>query len=269
LPAVAVTLGLVLTPLAAPSPTFAAAVAAPAYEPGVAAPVPEFLAPARGVQLAYHGDLRGPVTVADSSGHRLDGAIETGGGATVTSAAGPRRTRFLRFPGGSCLVAPCPQGIVRPPTSDALIPSAGSFTFGADVRLTEPPSTAAGMNVFQFGAAAAGLSQWKVQVDSGRPSCRWSDGTAVVLLPVDLTLSVGTWYRIRCTRLDADGFETRVTNATTGRPVVPPARQTLAMGPIVPTGGPVIGGKRINAAQSDVDTDQFHGDLDNVYFWRD
>jgi hypothetical protein len=50
--------------------------------------------------------------------------------------------------------------------------------------------------------------------------------------------------------------------------VAPPARQTLAMGAIVPTGSPVIAGKRVNAAQSDVDTDQFHGDLDNLYFWR-
>jgi hypothetical protein len=266
LSAVAVTLSLVLTPLAAPSPASAAPATAPAYSPDDATPWPGFMAHGRGVQLNYRGDLRGPGTVADSSGHRLDGAIETGGGATVTSVAGPRRTRLLRFPDGSCPAAPCPQGIVRPSSSASLVPSSGSFSFGADVRLTEPPSTSAGMNVFQFGAAGAGLSQWKLQVDSGVPSCRWSDGTAVVLLPVDLTLSVGTWYRIRCTRLGANLFETRVSHPTTGLPVVPPARQTLAMGPIVPTGGPVIGGKRINAAQSDVDTDQFHGDLDNIYF---
>jgi hypothetical protein len=244
LSSIVVTLGVVLLPLAAPSP----AVASPT------------------VQLLYRGDLRAAGTVADSSGNGLDGTIETGGGGAVTSVPGPRNTRFLRFPGGSCTVAPCPQAIVRPPAGTALTPGDGRFSYGADVRLTEPPSTAAGMNVFQFGAAAAGLSQWKVQVDSGRPSCRWSDGAAVVLLIADVTLAPNTWYRVRCTR-NGTQFETRVTHSATGRPVVPPVRQTTAMGPIVPAGSPVIGGKRINAAQSDVDTDQFHGDLDNLYFW--
>lgn len=253
---------MVLLPLAAPSP---AAAAAPA-EAGSTE-----VAPDRGVHLLYRGDLRAAGIVADSSGHGLDGTIETGGGGTVTSVPGPRNTRFLRFPGGSCPVvspaAPCPQAIVRPPNGAALTPGDAMFGFGADIRLTAPPSTVAGMNVFQLGAAAAGLSQWKVQVDSGRPSCRWSDGTAVVLLIADVTLSLDTWYRVRCTRVGTR-FETRVTHPVTGRPVVAPVRQTIAMGPIVPAGSPVIGGKRINGAQSDVDTDQFHGDLDNVYFWR-
>ena len=174
----------------------------------------------------------------------------------------------MQWSGGSCPVAPCPQAIVRPSRGDILTPGDRVFSFGADVRLTEPPSTVAGMNVFQFGAAGAGLNQWKLQVDSGRPSCRWSDGTAVVLLPVEVALVPGTWYRVRCTRLGTSLFETRVSNPRTGRPVAPPARHVLAMGPIVPTGSPVIAGKRVNAAQSDVDTDQFHGDLDNIYFWR-
>lgn len=259
------TLGFILMPLAAPAP---ASAAPPTNDPEAALPWHALTAPGRGLQLLYRGDLRAPGTVADSSGNGLDGTVETGGGAAVTSVAGRRRDRFLRFPGGSCAAVPCPQGIVRPPAGAGLAPGDVTFSFGADVRLTEPPSTAAGMNVFQFGAAAAGLSQWKLQVDSGRPSCRWADGTAAVLLPVDLTLTPGTWYRIRCTRLGPSLFETRVSNPTTGRPVVPPARQTLALGPISPSGAPVIGGKRINPNQADVDTDQFHGDLDDVYFWK-
>ncbi|GAA1026618.1 hypothetical protein GCM10009557_04960 [Virgisporangium ochraceum] len=262
LPAIVAALGFVLMPLAAPFPAAAAPTVPSA--PEEALPWSTLTTPGRGVQLLYRGGLSASGTVADSSGHDLDGTIETGGGGSVTSVAG----RFLRFPGGSCPVAPCPQAIVRPSRGDTLVPGDGIFSFGADVRLTEPPSTVAGMNVFQFGAAGTGLQQWKLQVDSGRPSCRWSDGTAVVLLPADLALVPGTWYRVRCTRLSASVFETRVVHPTTGRPVAPPARQTTTMGPIVPTGAPVIAGKRVNAAQSDVDTDQFHGDLDNVYFWR-
>src|SRR5688500_13239223 len=166
-----VTLGTALLPLAAPSPAAAVPAAVPAEvevasaEVGSAPPWIGLTAPGRGVQLLYRGDLRESGAVADSSGHGLDGTIETGGGGTVTSVRAPRNTRFLRFPGGSCLVAPCPQGIVRPPSGSTLAPADGTFSFGADVRLAAPPPTAAGMNVLQFGAAAAGLSQWKVQVD--------------------------------------------------------------------------------------------------------
>jgi hypothetical protein len=154
--AIAVTLGTALMPLAAPSPAAGAVPAeagAGSAEIGAALPWTGLTTPGGGVQLLYRGDLRAPGTVADSSGHGLDGTT--------------------------------------------LTPGDGMFSFGADVRLTAPPSAVAGMNVLQFGAAAAGLSRWKVQVDSGRPACRWSDGTAVMLLIADVTLSVGTWYRVR------------------------------------------------------------------------
>ena len=96
------------------------------------------------------------------------------------------RTVIIAALGGSCDVVPCPQAIIQPVRTVTLVPGDGGegrFVFGSDIRPTEPPSPAAGMNVFQFGAAGAGLSQWKLQVDYGRPSCRWSDGTRVVLLP--------------------------------------------------------------------------------------
>jgi len=230
--------------------------------------------PVERVQLWYTGDLLGPALVADASPHGVHGAVLTGGGGSVTSVVDLSGARYLRFPGGSCLVPPCPQAIVQPVRSDTLVPDedgAGRFSFGADARLTEEPSPAAGMNVFQYGAAAAGLSQWKLQLDYGRPSCRWSDGTTVVLLMAGddgYRLSPGTWYRIRCARLSPVLFEIRVLDPRTGAAVVPPAHRVASVGPILPTGTVVIGGKRIRDTQSDVDTDQFHGDLDNIYFAR-
>ncbi|MBO3738711.1 hypothetical protein [Actinoplanes flavus] len=231
-----------------------------AATPATAAPPPGEL------ELRYLGDLTGPAQVADSSGKNLHGTILTGGGGAITPVDG-----FLRFPGGSCTTAPCPQAIIRPASSVTLVPGdqgEGRFVYGADIRLTETPSPAAGMNVFQFGAAGAGISQWKLQVDAGRPSCRWSDGTAFVLLPADLTLTVGRWYRVTCVRLSPVLFQIRVDDPVTGRQVLPPARQTGGLRDVLPSGAVVIGGKRINAAQSDVDTDQFHGDLDNLEFGR-
>jgi hypothetical protein len=240
------------------------AAALAAATPATAAPPPGEL------ELRYLGDLSSPTVVADSSGKNLHGNILTGSGGTVTSLTEGGNS-FLRFPGGSCTTAPCPQAIVRPASTVTLVPGdagEGRFVFGADIRLTEQPSTAAGQNVFQFGAAGAGVSQWKMQVDSGRPSCRWSDGTEFVLLPASLTLTVGTWYRVTCVRLSPVLFQIRVHDPATGRQVVPPAHRTGPLRDILPSGNVVIGGKRVNSTQSDVDTDQFHGDLDTIEFGR-
>ena len=226
------------------------------------------------LELRYAGTLVNATQAADSSGKGLHGAILTGGGGAVTSVVEADGDPFLRFPAGSCAVAPCPQAIIRPAATITLVPGDGGegrFVFGADIRLTEPPSPDAGMNVFQFGAAAVGVSQWKMQVDQGRPSCRWSDGTRAVLLPAgagDFRLTVGRWYRVSCVRLSPVLFQIRVDDRRTGRQVLPPAQQTSPLADILPSGAVVIGGKRINAAQNDVDTDQFHGDLDTLEFGR-
>jgi hypothetical protein len=231
-----------------------------------------------GPDVVYHGDLSDPATVTDSSGNDLHGTVLTGGGGTITSVR-ERGDRFLRFPGGSCttpVTQPpsdlhCPQGIVQVPPSERFTPGDALFSFGAEVRLTHPPAPEAGQNVFQFGAAGAGLSQWKLQVDYGRPSCRWSDGTTTVLLSAgatDYKLKPDTWYRVLCTRVSATLFQTLVIDVRTGRPALTAAHATAQLGPIAPTGTVVIGGKRIRDTQSDVDTDQFHGDLDDVFYRR-
>jgi hypothetical protein len=250
---VAITAGTVIAGMAIGS----AAVAAP---------------PLGDVELRYAGRMLDPARVADSSGNGLHGLVSTGGGGTVTSVRPPGGGAFLRFPGGSCTVAPpCPQAIVTPAASTTLVPGASRFVYSADVRLTEPPSPDAGMNVFQFGAAADGISQWKLQVDGGRPSCRWSDGTTAVLLPAGAAgfgLTIGRWYRVSCWRLSQSLFQIRVDDPWTGRPILPPSIAGASLNGIVPTGQAVIGGKRIRDTQSDVDTDQFHGDLDNIQFVR-
>jgi hypothetical protein len=232
--------------------------------------------PPRGdIEMRYAGGMLDPARVADSSGKGLHGIVSTGGGGTVTSVRPPGEDAFLRFPGGSCAVAPpCPQAIITPAGSTTLVPGdqgRARFVYGADIRLTEPPSPVAGMNVFQFGAAADGISQWKLQVDGGRPSCRWSDGTTAVLLPAGragFALSIDRWYRVSCWRLSRSVFQIRVDDLATGRQILPPGVAVADMDGIVPSGQAVIGGKRIRASQSDVDTDQFHGDLDNIVFGR-
>ncbi|NUW43846.1 hypothetical protein [Nonomuraea rhodomycinica] len=219
--------------------------------------------------VRYDGAMAAPALVADRTFHARHGAVVTAHGGRVLSLPRGGGDRFLRFPGGACATAPCPQAIVRPLRSGGLVPDGGTgrFSFGADVRLTAEPPERAGMNVWQHGLAGPGHAQWKLQVDGGRPSCRWSDGTRVVLLGAgSYRLAVGRWYRLRCARLGTALFELRVLDAATREPVTPPARTVAPMGPIAPLGGATIGGKRVRADQADESTDQFHGDLDEVFF---
>jgi hypothetical protein len=195
--------------------------------------------------------------------------VQSANGGSVLSVSGPEGGRFLRFPGEPCAAAPCPQAVIVPPGAEGLT-GAGAFTFGADMRLTSRPSSSAGMNVMQSGAAAEGQHQWKLQVDYGYPACRWSDGRHVVLLggeeQLPEPLDVGVWYDVRCARLSATSFEMRIVDNATGRPVRDPLRQSAGMDAITPADTVTIGGKTVNAAHSDADTDQYHGDLDHIFF---
>lgn len=219
------------------------------------------------VAMRYLGNRAGTGQVADVSGRGRHGEVLSGGGGEVTSVVDRGGNRVLRFPGGNCTSAPCPQAIIRPAGSGRL-GGPGRFTFGADIRLTAPAPSGAGMNVFQFGSAGAGHSQWKLQVDAGRPSCRWSDGTAVVMLDAGVSLAVGRWYRVTCERLSPSEFRVRVRDPRTGESLAEPAGRTVRLGDIRPVGTVVIGGKRIKPTRTDVDTDQFHGDLDGIEFSR-
>ncbi|MFG3441336.1 hypothetical protein ACGF0J_29175 [Nonomuraea sp. NPDC047897] len=219
-------------------------------------------------EVRYGGALTGAGLVTDDGPHGRHGTVLTSGGGRVVAvraAGGP----FLRFPAGACSAAPCPQAVVRPAEWGALAPKGGTgrFSFGADVRLTAAPSMDAGMNVWQFGSAGPGHAQWKLQVDGGLPSCRWSDGAGVVLLAAGAyRMAVGRWHRVRCARLSRTLFQIRVLDPATGEAIVPPAHAVAALGAIRPAGTALIGGKRVAARQHDGQTDQFHGDLDEVFF---
>ena len=95
------------------------AVAAPA----AAGPPPGTL------ELRYAGTLVNATQVADSSGKGLHGAILTGGGGALTSVVEADGDPFLRFPGGTCAEAPCPQAIIRP--------NPGSPSIGASRSVSE------------------------------------------------------------------------------------------------------------------------------------
>ena len=234
------------------------------------------LVPAGAAQAAEYYEFRYRGAIATGVVYDETAAANAGvitlrnGGSLVSTTDVGSTNRFLRFHSGSCVTAPCPQATVQPRSSTTLVPGdsgRGTFAFGATLRLTQAPGTV-GMNVVQRGFAAAGASQWKLQVDEGRPTCRFSDGTTVgTALPKGAALAVNTWYKLKCSRLSATTFELKVTGPS-GAWTAYSASKTA--GAILPTGNATIGAKTAtNPNGTDATIDQFHGDLDELFFHRD
>ncbi|GIF96861.1 hypothetical protein [Catellatospora citrea] len=227
-------------------------------------------------EARYQGTMSSATTVVDTSGNLNDGTVGSANGGAVTSVIDAGSTNpYLHFSGNACASpGSCEQSRIVPAVSSTLIPNSsgsGTFAFGASVRIHNGVvDPLAGMNVFQYGFAVAGASQWKLQVDKLTPSCRWADGTNEVLLKATgYTLPDNTWVKMKCSRLSATSFELRVTDPATGTLLTPAVTTTATMGAIVPTGSATIGAKTINSAKQDADTDQFRGDMDDIFFHRD
>jgi hypothetical protein len=210
--------------------------------------------------------MRGDTVLDTGTSHEAGHVTSLNGGAVKSVTDGG--DTFLRFPAAVCRSAPCPQAVVDLPTP--LAPGAAPFSFGGDVRLTTAAAPDAGMNVFQQGLAGKGAGQWKLQLDYGHPSCRFSDGNTAVLVPQRLhdpafKLAVGQWYTIRCARTAADTFTITVTRRGSATPVAA-ATRTARLGAISPKGTPTIGGKNNGADRTDLQTDQYHDDLTNIWW---
>ncbi len=164
---------------------------------------------------------------------------------------------------------------MTPVNQSALNPlnGTGDFEFGATVRLSTVSGTA-GMNVMQRGTAGAGQSQWKLQTDyrslaGGRvASCRFADTARSTMIFGTKVLAAQTWYRLSCKR-SGSIFSLTVARVDGSTPAETVSSQVV-LAAISPTKPAIIGAKSIAAVlgQTDAANDQFHGDLDSVYFRR-
>lgn len=215
----------------------------------------------------------------------LSGELEA---TQVLTGAG--RLRVVAGAGGAGLALRYPDtaGIARgeraalhvaPDGAERLAPEEADFAFGADVFYGElPTDTAAdnGDNVLQRGLFAD-VGQFKLQLDQGRPGCRVAGTGGEVLVKAQDTLRSGTWYRLRCQRVE-DTLSLFVAPLS-GRAPLPgsEAEQNLdwllwqrggETGSVTVSDPPAtlsIGGK-LNAQGGIVENspDQFSGELDNV-----
>ena len=151
-----------------------------------------------------------------------------------------------------------------------LNPAERDFWFGADVNLdtvnATPGSNDDGNNVIQRGLYNE-TSQFKIEVDRLRPSCRIKGSLDDIRLEGNPITPEET-YRIRCERIgatirlmvwpvNADGsLGSAVTNTA----------QVIDVGPLVfDRGIPMsIGGKLNNNGTVNASTDQFNGTIDNA-----
>ncbi len=198
----------------------------------------------------------------------------------MTEASDPLQGAVLRFPQATCSRAPkkasCPRATLTPTDQSGLNPleGTGGFVFGATIRMSTVAGKA-GMNIMQRGDFGDGEQQWKLQADYHAAfryrvaSCRFADGSGAVLLLGTKRLVAGTWYDLSCLRT-GDTFslvvdqvngtaadETVSTTAALGGDRADEVRDHRRRRP-----------SRRRVGQTDTSTDQFHGDLDAVFFRR-
>ncbi len=153
-----------------------------------------------------------------------------------------------------------------------LNPAERDFWFGADVNLDAINATAGtnddGNNVIQRGLFNE-TSQYKIQIDNGKPSCRIKGTLADVFLGSPATLTPGEPYRIRCERL---GTTARLLvwpinpDGSIGSSITNNAK-TVDLGPLAfdPSIPVSIGGKLNNDGTIVASaSDQFNGTIDNA-----
>lgn len=117
-----------------------------------------------------------------------------------------------------------------------------------------------GSNVVQKGLASS--AQWKLQIDSGgdgRTSCvvRITDGADPIMAKSTIGVADGSWHRIVCYR-GPDTLEVSIEDVVT-KTVPVPADSVIA-----PAGHLVT----VGAKGAGPDNDQFHGELDDLFFAR-
>jgi len=149
----------------------------------------------------------------------------------------------------------------------SLSPGDQPFSFGADFNL-DPLSDVGGLdngnNVLQRGLSSD-PSQYKLQVERGRASCRVLGDQGELVVKSSAEIQPGIWYRLKCSRHDDDlvlrvrtlDGTVDVRNVVAGRvgAVVAPETTPLAIGGKATWDGKAVKGN----------SDQFNGVLDNVF----
>lgn len=231
------------------------------------------------VWLAFEGTPAGAqlTTVTSDGTSAVDVVLLTSKGGTVvarsTTATGGMSADFPAYDGSRGGVRAVVVATNRGAT-DALTPGAGPFTFGSDFKLdsvNRGTSYDNGNNLVQRGLYSD-TSQYKLQVDSGKASCRVAGDRGALMVTSSVRIVAGSWYRVTCSReevatgdrvairvlaLAADGTRGAVTTSTSAAGTI----GTLSFALGTPLS---VGGKLVSAGAIADSADQFNGVVDNV-----
>lgn len=212
--------------------------------------------------------------VSSSDSAALSSQVLTAGGGKVTAA--PSRTgtggAAMRFP-AFAPAASGPRAVVEARsagTVDVLDPGTADFTFGADILLDEQShqhgTSDNGNNVLQRGLFDS-TTQYKIQIDSGKASCRVKGASGAVMVVSKATIVPGEWFGLACSRIGATvSLAVTSWDGATARTQV--VSEGGATGDLTPSDRsiPLAIGAKVHDAGTFTDSpDQFNGVIDNPY----
>jgi hypothetical protein len=198
--------------------------------------------------------------------------IASAGESGVTVEDESPGDRYLRFPGVGTTTGP-PRAVLvvtaRPSASgaDRLSPGKRDFEFGATFMLdgtSDNGDLDNGNNLVQRGLSTD-PTQYKIQVDHERISCRVAGDGGELLLNSRKRVEPLTWYVARCARVgESVVLEARaVDGGTTERVTADGPTGAVVAAPMTPF---AVGGKVTSTGEAvRGNSDQFNGAVDDVF----
>lgn len=219
-------------------------------------------------RVPLRNDTAQPVTVR----------ISAVGGGKLRAVPGRDGGYAARFP--SYNPADPRRAVITVTTAseDPFDPGIADFSFGADFSVDDAAEQAAtkaakptgddnGNNLLQRGLFSD-TSQYKLQVDHGRVSCRIAGSEGEVVVQASRRIQADTWYRVSCSRV-GERITVQLNDFKRDLEATSEAGRTGSVH-LSSTTPVVLGGKaNANGDAIATESDQFNGDIDNVFLTID
>ncbi len=196
--------------------------------------------------------LKPGTRVRDASGHGNYGIVTVSGRGRLTVEQG-LKGRGAGYPGGC---RKCGRALIEVADGKGMDARRRPFSFGAAVKLKDRQAKRGkDPNILQKGLTTQRGGQWKLALVGAKPKCVFTGARGSVAIESKQPVDDNKWHRLQCRRigrtvtLRVDGAVVASANAATGS---------------IRNNAPIrVGGKAVGPA---ADNDQYHGDLDNVFY---
>jgi hypothetical protein len=195
-----------------------------------------------------NGESLRPGTRVRNVAGRGEGRVLVSDGGRLRRVEGVRG-RGAKFP-AAC--GTCGKAIIEAGDRNSFDPRRRGFTYGAVLKMT-PSEGNSDSNIVQKGYFSQAGGQYKLQTDQGRPSCVVNGRAGRLIARSNVDVSNRRWHRVTCQRTRT-AVILRIDGAVRGR-----ARGVTGH---LANEAPIrVGGRKV----AGVETDQYHGRLDNVF----